>query len=163
LSSLGASHTQAGVRFDDELLHNAYQLLDVRSSTTILHEHLLLHSSRLFNSSRLVVQLPQGAVNTVLASSGIWRGWAPRWFFTQRWCGWLRTPLAAGLVCVFLVSPESAADRNWFFYSQLQMLLTALVLLGLADSPRAGGPLTACCSPPASPGSCSCAARFTFC
>ena len=65
----------AGIRFDDGLLHNAYQLLDVR----LLHDDpftsiFYLHSQPpLFNLfTAAVVQLPSGAVRPVLAV--IWAG-----------------------------------------------------------------------------------------
>jgi hypothetical protein len=133
----------AGVRFDDSLLHHAYQLLDVK----LLHDDPItsiyyLHSQPpLFNAlTALVLQLPDSAVNTVLAI--IWHaaGLATALviYVTMVRLG-VRTPLAAALVCLFVLAPETLLVENWFFYSQLQMLLTALVLLGaarFADSRR---------------------------
>ena len=126
----------AGLRFDDGLLHNAFQLLDVR----LLRDDpfvsiFYLHSQPpLFNAlTALVVQLPDSFVNTVLAL--LWHaaalGTAVALYATMVRLG-VRTRLAVGLVCVFLLAPETILTESWFFYSQLQMLLSALALLGLA-------------------------------
>ncbi len=126
----------AGVRFDDGLLHNAYQLLDVR----LLHDDpftsiYYLHSQPpLFNIfTALVVQLPQGAVRTVLAVTWAAAGLATALliYATMVRVG-VRTTLAAVIVCVFVVAPETLLTENWFFYSQLELLITALVLFSLA-------------------------------
>lgn len=126
----------AGLRFDDGLLHNAFQLLDVR----LLRDDpfvsiFYLHSQPpLFNAfAALVVQLPDSFVNTVLAL--VWHaaalGTAVALYATMVRLG-VRTRLAVGLVCAFLLAPETILTEHWFFYSQLQMLLSALALLGLA-------------------------------
>jgi hypothetical protein len=125
-----------GLRFDDTLLHNAYQLLDVRLLRNEPFESIFyLHSQPpLFNAlTAVVVQLPDALVNTVLAL--IWHvaglATAIVLYATMVRLG-VRTWLAVGLVCLFLLSPEVLLTESWFFYSQLQMLLTALVLLALA-------------------------------
>jgi hypothetical protein len=126
----------AGMRFDDGLLHNAYQLLDVRllrddPLTSIYY----LHSQPpLFNAfTALVVQLPDGAINTVLAitwhAAGL--GTAIVIYLTMVRLG-VRAPVATVMVCVYLLAPEVLLTESWFFYSQLQMLLTAITLYGLA-------------------------------
>ena len=38
---------------------------------------------------------------------------------------------ATTIVCIFLVAPETILTESWFFYSQLQILLTALILYAL--------------------------------
>ena len=125
----------AGIRFDDGLLHNAYQLLDVR----LLHDDpftsiFYLHSQPpLFNLfTAAVVQLPSGAVRPVLAV--IWAGaglaTALLLHATMRRLG-VRRWLATTIVCIFLVAPETILTESWFFYSQLQILLTALILYTL--------------------------------
>ena len=126
----------AGVRFDDHLLHYAYQLLDV---DLLRHDPFVsiyyLHSQPpLFNAlTALVLQLPSGFVNTTLAL--VWHAaglaTAVVIYATLVRLG-VRAPLAAGVVCVFIVSPEALLVENWFFYSQIQMLFTALLLFGLA-------------------------------
>jgi hypothetical protein len=132
----------AGLRFDDGLLHSAYQLLDVKllrddPVTSIFY----LHSQPpLFNAlTALVVQLPQDAVNSVLAIAWHAAGLATAIviYATMLRLG-VRAPLAAGFVCVFVISPEALLIESWFFYSQLQMLLTALILLGLARYATSG-------------------------
>jgi hypothetical protein len=126
----------AGVRFDDGLLHNAYQLLDVRLlRNDPLTSIYYLHSQPpLFNAfTALVVQLPEGAINTVLAltwhAAGL--GTAIVIYLTMVRLG-VRAPLATVMVCVYLLAPEVLLTESWFFYSQLQMLLTAVTLYGLA-------------------------------
>ena len=125
----------AGIRFDDGLLHNAYQLLDVR----LLHDDpftsiFYLHSQPpLFNLfTAAVVQLPSGAVRPVLAV--IWAGaglaTALLLHATMRRLG-VRRWLATTIVCIFLVAPETILTESWFFYSQLQILLSALILYAL--------------------------------
>jgi hypothetical protein len=126
----------AGARFDDGLLHNAFQLLDVRllrddPFTSIFY----LHSQPpLFNLlAAAVVQLPAGAVQTVLAV--VWAAagltTALLVYATMIRLG-VRTALAAAIVCGFLLAPETLLTESWFFYSELQMLLTAVVLFALA-------------------------------
>lgn len=126
----------AGLRFDDALLHNGYQLLDVRLLRHDPFESIFyLHSQPpLFNAlTALVVQLPHSLVNTVLALAWHAAGLATAvLLYTTMVRLGVRTPLAAGLVCVFLLSPEVLVTESWFFYSQLQMLLTALLLFTLA-------------------------------
>jgi hypothetical protein len=126
----------AGVRFDDGLLHNAYQLLDLR----LLHDQpfssiFYLHSQPpLFNLfTAAVVQLPGGAVQTVLAIVWASTGLATAFllYLTMARVG-VRPWLAALIVCAYLVAPETILTENWFFYSQLQVLLSALVLFTLA-------------------------------
>lgn len=126
----------AGLRFDDRLLHNAYQLLDVR----LLHDDPLrsifyLHSQPpLFNAFvALLVHLPDRAVNSVLAL--LWHAAALATalllFATMRRLG-VRTWLATGFVCVFVLMPETLLVESWFFYTQLELFLLALMLWALA-------------------------------
>jgi hypothetical protein len=125
-----------GVRFDDRLLHNAYQLLDVR---LLRHDPFVsiyyLHSQPpLFNAlTALVLQLPHGFVNTTLSLAWHAAGLATAvvTYATLVRLG-VRTSVAVALVCVFIVSPEALLVEHWFFYSQIQMLFTALLLLGVA-------------------------------
>jgi hypothetical protein len=132
----------AGVRYDDGLLHNAYQLLDVR----LLHDDPItsifyLHSQPpLFNAlTASVVQLPAGAVRPVLAVGWVAAGLATAllMYATMARLG-VRTSLAVAVVCVYLVAPETLLTESWFFYSQLQMLLTALLLYALARFAASG-------------------------
>src|SRR5207302_10784995 len=44
----------------------------------------------------------------------------------------VRSWLAAVIVCIYLIAPETLLTENWFFYSQLELLLTALMLFALA-------------------------------
>ncbi|MDQ1431846.1 MAG: hypothetical protein QOF40_2448, partial [Actinomycetota bacterium] len=126
----------AGLRFDDQLLHNAFQLLDVRllrddPLTSIYY----LHSQPpLFNAfTALVVQLPDSFVNTVLMI--LWHAaslaTALLLYATMVRIG-VRVGLAAGFVCVFLLMPETLLVESWFFYTQLELLVLALMLWGLA-------------------------------
>ncbi|HEU5306957.1 MAG TPA: hypothetical protein VFW97_06500 [Acidimicrobiia bacterium] len=126
----------AGVRYDDGLLHNAYQLLDVR----LLREQpfasiFYLHSQPpVFNVfTAAVVQLPDSSVQSVLA--GLWAlaglATALLVFATMARLG-VRPWLGAVIVCLFVVAPETILTESWFFYSQLQILLTALALFALA-------------------------------
>lgn len=125
-----------GLRFDDRLLHGAYQLLDVRllqhdPVTSILY---LQSQPPLFNAlTALLVQLPDGAINTTLMM--LWHvaglGTALLLFATMTRVG-VRRVLAAGVVCVFVLMPETLLVESWFFYTQLEMLLLALTLWGLA-------------------------------
>ena len=125
----------AGVRFDDGLLHNAYQLLDVR----LLHDDPItsifyLHSQPpLFNLfTAAVVQLPSSAVRPVLAVVWAGAGLATALLLhaTMRRLG-VRPWLATTIVCIYLVAPETILTESWFFYSQLQILLSALILYAL--------------------------------
>jgi hypothetical protein len=125
----------AGVRFDDGMLHNAYQLLDVR----LLHDQPLssifyLHSQPpLFNLfTAAIVQLPGSLVQSVLAVLWALAGLATALllFATMTRLG-VRTWLAVVVVCLFVVAPETILTESWFFYTELQVLLTALALLAL--------------------------------
>jgi hypothetical protein len=125
-----------GLRFDDRLLHGAYQLLDVR---LLRHDPFasifyLQSQPPLFNAfTAVVVRLPDGAINTTLMM--LWHaaglGTALLLFATMARVG-VRRPLAAGFVCVFVLMPETVLVESWFFYTQLEMLLLALALWGLA-------------------------------
>jgi hypothetical protein len=126
----------AGLRFDDGMLHNAFQLLDVRllRDDPVVSIFYLHSQPPLFNAfTAVVVQLPDSFVNTVLAL--VWHaaalGTGVALYATMVRLG-VRTRLAIGLVCAFLLAPETILTEHWFFYSQLQMLLSALALLGLA-------------------------------
>ncbi len=125
----------AGVRYDDGLLHNAYQLLDVK----LLRDHpflsiFYLHSQPpLFNLfTAAVVQLPNDLVQTVLAALWALAGLATALlvFSTMARLG-VRTWLGVVIVCVFLVAPETILTESWFFYTELQVFLTALALFAL--------------------------------
>ena len=126
----------AGVRYDDGLLHNAYQLLDVR----LLHDapftsiFYLQSQPPLFNLlSAAIVQLPGGAVQSVLAILWALAGLATALllFATMTRVG-VRTWVGVVIVCLFVVAPETILTESWFFYSQLQLLLTALALFALS-------------------------------
>jgi len=132
----------AGVRYDDGLLHNAYQLLDVR----LLHDDPItsifyLHSQPpLFNAlTALVIQLPAAAVRPVLAVLWAAAGLVTALlvFATMVRVG-VRARLAVVIVCVYLVAPETLLTESWFFYSQLELLLTALMLWALARFAASG-------------------------
>jgi hypothetical protein len=125
----------AGVRYDDGLLHNAYQLLDVK----LLHDnpfvsiYYLQSQPPLFNLfTAAVVQLPHGMVQSVLAV--IWGAaglaTALLLFATMGHLG-IRPWLGVLIVSLYLVAPETILSESWFFYTQLQVLLTALALYAL--------------------------------
>jgi hypothetical protein len=125
----------AGVRYDDGLLHNAYQLLDVRllrdqpfSSIFYLQSQPPLFN--LFTSA--IVQLPDAAVQTVLAVLWAAAGLATALllFATMARIG-VRRWLAVLIVCLFVVAPETILTENWFFYTELEILVTALALYAL--------------------------------
>jgi hypothetical protein len=125
----------AGVRFDDGLLHNAYQLLDVRllrddPFTSIFYLHSQPPLFNLFTAA--VVQLPGSAVQSVLALLWGAAGLATALLLhaTLRRLG-VRSWLATVIVCVYLIAPETLLTESWFFYSQLQLLLSALTLFAL--------------------------------
>jgi hypothetical protein len=126
----------AGVRFDDGLLHNAYQLLDVRllraqpmSSVFYLHSQPPLFN--LFTAA--VVQLPSGAVWTVLAVLWALAGLAGALLLYATMVRLTVRPwLAVLIVAVYLIAPETLLTENLFFYTQLQVLLSALLLFTLA-------------------------------
>jgi hypothetical protein len=126
----------AGLRFDDRLLHGAYQLLDVRllRDNPVTSIYYLRSQPPLFNVfTALVVRLPARLVNTTLLLA--WHAAALTTalltFGTMRRVG-VRAWLAAGLVSFYLLLPETLLIESWFFYSQLVMLLVALMLWGLA-------------------------------
>jgi hypothetical protein len=126
----------AGLRFDDELLHNAFQLLDVRllRDDPITSIYYLHSQPPLFNAfTALVVQLPDSFVNTVLML--LWHAAALATalllYATMVRVG-VRAGLAAGFVCVFLLLPETLLVESWFFYTQLELLVLALMLWSLA-------------------------------
>ncbi len=126
----------AGVRFDARLLTIAQHLLDVD-----LLEHapftsiLYLHSQPpLFN----VVTAIALALPGDLVTPGLSLGWhllglatALVTYHVMVRIG-LRSWLAVAMVGLFVVSPTAILFESWFFYSQLQMFLVALVLLGAA-------------------------------
>src|SRR5207248_2947716 len=125
----------AGVRYDDGLLHNAYQLLDVR----LLRDDPLvsifyLHSQPpLFNLfTAAVVQLPGGLVQSTLAVTWAGAGLATALlvFATMARLG-VRPWLGVLIVSLYLVAPETILSESWFFYTELQVLLTALALFAL--------------------------------
>jgi hypothetical protein len=126
----------AGVRYDDGLLHDAYQLLDVR----LLQHHpftsiwYLQSQPPLFNLfTAAVLQLPSAAVKTVLMLLWALAGLATALllFATMARLG-VRTGLAVVLVCLFVVAPETILTESWFFYTELLVLLYALALYALA-------------------------------
>jgi hypothetical protein len=126
----------AGVRFDDGLLHNAFQLLDVRLLRDDPIESIFyLHSQPpLFNAfTAVVLQLPASFVNTTLMLLWHAAGLATALllYATMRRLG-VRPWLAVGLVCGFVVMPETLLTESWFFYSQLEILLLALMMWALA-------------------------------
>lgn len=126
----------AGVRYDDGLLHNAYQLLDVR----LLRDHpfssifYLQSQPPLFNLfTSAVVQLPDAAVQSVLAVLWALAGLSTALLLlaTMARVG-VRTWLGVVLVCAFVIAPETILTENWFFYTELEILVTALALYALA-------------------------------
>ncbi len=125
-----------GLRFDDRLLHGAYQLLDVHLLRVDPFKSIFYLQSQppLFNAfTALVVRLPDNLVNTTLMllwhAAGLATGLLL--YATMVRLG-VRAWLAAGFVCVFLLMPETILVESWFFYTQLEMLLLALMLWGLA-------------------------------
>ncbi|HEX9504604.1 MAG TPA: hypothetical protein VGA62_01240, partial [Acidimicrobiia bacterium] len=126
----------AGLRFDDHLLQSAYQLLDIRLLRHDLLESLLyLHSQPpLFNAfTAIVLHLPASFVKTVLML--LWHAAALATalllFATMVRVG-VRPWLAAGFVGAFVLLPETMLVESWFFYTQLEMLLVAFTLWGVA-------------------------------
>lgn len=125
-----------GVRYDDGLLHNAYQLLDVRllrdePFTSIFYLHSQPPLFNLFAAA--ILQLPGSLVQGVLAALWALAGLATALllFATMVRLG-TRTWLAAVIVCLFVVAPETVLTESWFFYTELQILLTALAMFALA-------------------------------
>jgi len=125
-----------GLRFDDRLLHDAYQLLDVRLlQDDPIGSIFYLHSQPpLFNVfTALVVRLPDSFVNTTLMLLWHAAGLATALVLYATMCRLgVRAWLAAGFVCVFVLMPETLLVESWFFYTQLEMLGLALILWGLA-------------------------------
>ena len=126
----------AGVGFDSRLLPIAQHLLDVDllrhdPFTSILY----LHSQPpLFNVVTAVfLQLPHSLVTPGLSlawhASGLLTALVTYRVMVR--VG-IRTWLAVVVVGLFVLSPTAILFESWFFYSQLQMLLVALVLLGAA-------------------------------
>jgi hypothetical protein len=125
-----------GLRFDDGLLHGAYQLLDVRLLRDDPVRSIVYLQSQppLFNVvTAFVVRLPHSFVNTTLML--VWHAaslvTALLLFSTAVRLG-VRAGLATAVVCVFLLLPETMLVESWYFYSQLEMLLVASMLWGLA-------------------------------
>ncbi|HEY7107513.1 MAG TPA: hypothetical protein VH986_13985 [Acidimicrobiia bacterium] len=125
-----------GLRFDDGLLHNAYQLLDVRllRDDPIRSIYYLHSQPPLFNAvTALVVQLPSRFVNTTLMV--VWHAaglaTALLCYATMIRLG-VRRGLAVALVSLFVLMPETMLVESWFFYTELEILLVALMLWGLA-------------------------------
>jgi hypothetical protein len=125
----------AGVRYDDGLLHKAYQLLDVR----LLHDQpfssiFYLHSQPpLFNLlTAAVVQLPDGLVRGALAVIWALAGLAAALllYATTARLG-VRPWLGVTIVSLFVVAPETILTESWFFYTELQVLVTAVALFAL--------------------------------
>ncbi|HXY91678.1 MAG TPA: hypothetical protein VEP49_04320 [Acidimicrobiia bacterium] len=126
----------AGLRYDDGLLHNAFQLLDVRLLRGDPFESIFyLHSQPpLFNAfTALVLQLPSSLVNTTLMLLWHAAGLATALllYATMVRLG-VRPWLGAAFVCVFVVMPETLLVESWFFYTELEILLLAILLWGLA-------------------------------
>ena len=122
----------AGVRYDDGLLRDAYQLLDVRllrdqPFTSIFYLHSQPPLFNLFTAAivRLPGSLVQGALAVLWALAGL--ATALLLFATMARLG-VRTWLGVVIVSLFLVAPETILTESWFFYTQLQMLVTALAL-----------------------------------
>src|SRR5262249_25632840 len=94
-----------------------------------------LHSQPpLFNAfTAVVLQLPASFVNTTLMLLWHAAGLATALllYATMRRLG-VRQWLAVGLVCWLLVMPETLLTESWFFYSQLEILLLALMMWALA-------------------------------
>jgi hypothetical protein len=125
----------AGVRFDDGLLHNAYQLLDVRllrddPFTSIFYLHSQPPLFNLFTAA--VVHIPAGALQSILALVWGAAGLAAALLLsaTLRRLG-VRTWLSTLIVCGYLLAPETLLTESWFFYSELQVLLSTLALYAL--------------------------------
>ncbi len=123
------------MRYDDGLLHNAYQLLDVRllreqPFTSIFYLHSQPPLFNLFTAA--IVQLPDGLVQSALAVIWAAAGLATALLLyatmvrlgTRPWLG-------VAVVSLFLVAPETLLTESWFFYSELQILVTAIALFAL--------------------------------
>jgi hypothetical protein len=125
----------AGVRYDDGLLHNAYQLLDVRllrdqPVTSIFYLHSQPPLFNVFTAA--IVHLPGSLVQGVLAALWALAGLATALllFATMTRLG-VRTWLGVVIVCLFVVAPETILTESWFFYTELEILLTALAVFAL--------------------------------
>jgi len=124
-----------GVRYDDGLLHNAYQLLDVRllreqPFTSIFY---LQSQPPLFNLfTAAIVQLPHAVVQGVLAVLWALAGLATALllYATMARLG-IRPWLGVVIVSLFLIAPETILTESWFFYTELQVLVTAIALFAL--------------------------------
>ncbi len=125
----------AGVRYDDGLLHNAYQLLDVRLLREQPFSSIFYLQSQppLFNLfTAAIVQLPDGLVQSALAVIWAVAGLATALLLyatiarlgTRPWLGVV-------VVSLFLIAPETVLTESWFFYSELQILVTAVALFAL--------------------------------
>jgi hypothetical protein len=125
-----------GVRYDDGLLHDAYQLLDVRllrdqpvASIFYLHSQPPLFN--LFTAA--IVQLPGSLVQSVLGVLWALAGLATALLLYATMTRLaVRTWLGVVIVCLFVVAPETILTESWFFYTELQILVTALALFALA-------------------------------
>jgi hypothetical protein len=125
----------AGVRYDDGLLHNAYQLLDVR----LLHDHpfssifYLQSQPPLFNLfTAAVVQLPDSFTQSVLAVIWAIAGLATALLLFATMARLRVRPwLGVVLVSLFVLAPETILTENWFFYTELEVFVTALALFAL--------------------------------
>jgi hypothetical protein len=125
----------AGLRYDDGLLHNAYQLLDVRllrdqpfSSIFYLHSQPPLFN--LFTAA--IIHVPGSLLKSVLevlwGAAGL--ASALLLFAAMARLG-VRAWLATLIVCLFVVAPETILTESWFFYTELQIFATALALYAL--------------------------------
>lgn len=126
----------AGVGFDARLLTIAQHLLDV---DLLKHDPfasiLYLHSQPpLFNVvTAIALRLPHDLVTPGLSFAWHALGLATA-LVTYRVIvrTGARTWLAVAMVGLLVISPTAILFESWFFYSQLQMFLVALVLLGAA-------------------------------
>jgi hypothetical protein len=84
----------------------------------------------LFTSA--IVQLPDAAVQSVLAVLWALAGLATALllFATMARVG-VRPWLGVVVVCLFVIAPETILTENWFFYTELEVLVTALALYAL--------------------------------
>lgn len=125
-----------GLRFDHDLLHGAYQLLDVRLLRDDPVRSIVYLQSQppLFNVvTAFVVRLPHGVVDATLTLVWHLAGLVTALlvFATAVRLG-VHRGFATAVVCLFLLLPETMLVESWFFYSQLEMLLVASMLWGLA-------------------------------
>ena len=125
-----------GLYFDAAPIRYAYQLLDVKLlRDDPIRSIFYLHSQPpLFNAfTALILQLPPRVVPTTLMMLWHVAGLATALllYATMVRLG-VRRGLAATFVCVFVLMPETLLVESWFFYSQLEILLVATMLWGLA-------------------------------